>query len=244
MQIREKCTWVHNEKSLQICVYFEFCVPVLSVWCCRSPRHKTDIKFCRRWCPPGMNSSETLYIVRPILNLSSFPCNSEADSPPRPGLPSPQGGRGRPQVPLKGPPREAQGGTWWKERGRSKDHVSSLRRGSQPLQQAPSRWGTAPASTRAAQLDAFAVNWEWWNLTPVFSVSPSDDPAVMEPNVQRSIGNLGARLLPSFYSLLFSIIPVLLALMLCWGSCPRQETILNAGHWEPWTLNRDFFFYI
>lgn len=41
---------------------------------------------------------------------------------------------------------------------------------------------------------------------------PADDPAVMEPNVQRSIGNSGAQLVS--FSLLFTTIPVLLALML------------------------------
>lgn len=41
---------------------------------------------------------------------------------------------------------------------------------------------------------------------------PSDDPAVMEPNVQRSIGNSAARLLSS--SLFFCLIPILLTLML------------------------------
>uniref|UniRef100_UPI003AAF7EEC ephrin-A1b n=1 Tax=Centroberyx gerrardi TaxID=166262 RepID=UPI003AAF7EEC len=41
---------------------------------------------------------------------------------------------------------------------------------------------------------------------------PADDPAVMEPNVQRSIGSSGAQLIS--FSLFFTMIPVLLALML------------------------------
>ncbi|XP_061572867.1 ephrin-A1b [Cololabis saira] len=41
---------------------------------------------------------------------------------------------------------------------------------------------------------------------------PADDPAVMEPNVQRSIGSSAAQLVS--LSLLFTIIPVLFALML------------------------------
>lgn len=41
---------------------------------------------------------------------------------------------------------------------------------------------------------------------------PADDPAAMEPNVQRSIGNSAAQLVSR--SLLFALIPVLLALML------------------------------
>ncbi|XP_075868729.1 ephrin-A1b [Nelusetta ayraudi] len=41
---------------------------------------------------------------------------------------------------------------------------------------------------------------------------PADDPAVMEPNVQRSIGNSAPRLLSS--SLFFCLIPILLTLML------------------------------
>lgn len=41
---------------------------------------------------------------------------------------------------------------------------------------------------------------------------PADDPAVMEPNVQRSIGSSGTKLVS--LSLLFTMIPVLLALML------------------------------
>ncbi|XP_070822731.1 ephrin-A1b [Chaetodon trifascialis] len=41
---------------------------------------------------------------------------------------------------------------------------------------------------------------------------PADDPDVMEPNVQRSIGNSGAQLVS--FPLFFTLIPVLLALML------------------------------
>ena len=40
----------------------------------------------------------------------------------------------------------------------------------------------------------------------------SDDPAVMEPNVQRSIGSSGVQLVS--FPLFFTVIPVLLALML------------------------------
>ncbi|XP_041649823.1 ephrin-A1b [Cheilinus undulatus] len=41
---------------------------------------------------------------------------------------------------------------------------------------------------------------------------PADDPAVMEPNVQRSIGSSGAQLVS--FSIFFTMIPVLLALLL------------------------------
>lgn len=58
----------------------------------------------------------------------------------------------------------------------------------------------------------------------------SDDPAVMEPNVQRSIGSSAAQLASLS---LFTIIPVLLATMLHWS----PETFLN----QCWLLELFFF---
>lgn len=72
---------------------------------------------------------------------------------------------------------------------------------------------------RAAQLGVFAREATVMKSNPdSFLVRlPSDDPAVMEPNVQRSIGNSAQRLLSSSSlssSLYFSLMAVSLTLML------------------------------
>ena len=57
---------------------------------------------------------------------------------------------------------------------------------------------------------------EWGNIFTDTSLSLSlclsDDPAAMEPNVQRSVGSAGVQ--HGSYSLVFTIVPVLLALVL------------------------------
>lgn len=79
------------------------------------------------------------------------------------------------------------------------------------------RYRSHPAQSTSKQGSAGCVYHSWvltWSADCPSPFRLSDDPAVMEPNVQRSIGSSAAQL-ASFS--LFTIIPVLLATMLHWS---------------------------
>lgn len=90
------------------------------------------------------------------------------------------------------------------------------------------------------RLSGCVLSWRNVEIQCWLPFLSSDDPAAMEPKVQRSIGSSGTQ--PVSFPLLFTMIPVLLALMLRWGWQPRQRlSKAHAGHWDHETLR--LFFY-
>lgn len=90
------------------------------------------------------------------------------------------------------------------------------------------------------RLSGCVLSWRNGEIQCWLPFLSSDDPAVMEPKVQRSIGSSGTQ--PVSFPLLFTMIPFLLALMLRWGWQPQQRlSKAHAGHWDHETLR--FFLY-